>query len=431
MGPRLSPAGGKDVYGRPMRSSLIFAASALLAIAACGPGEAQDSSAPAVAADGGPVETRTANAPDQKPAFAGQTRAPLKAAGVDYQVQVVAKGLDHPWAIAFLPDGSALVTERAGRLRILAKDGKLSPAVAGLPAVDANGQGGLLGLAIDPHYANNGLVYWSYAEPRDGGNGTAVARGKLVPGATPKLENVQVIWRQTPTLASSLHFGGRLVFARDGNLFVTTGERSIIEGRMQAQRLDGTLGKVVRIKPDGSIPADNPYVGQAGAKPEIWSIGHRNLQAAAINPKTGELWTVEHGAKGGDELNIPRAGKNYGWPSITYGEEYSGKPIGDGITAKEGLEQPIYYWDPVIAPSGMAFYQADLFPAWKGSLLVGALKEHHIARLTLDGDKVVGEERIAVDFGERIRDVVVGPDGAVWAVTDEDDGKVIRIAPKG
>ncbi|MBI1682251.1 PQQ-dependent sugar dehydrogenase [Caulobacter hibisci] len=414
-----------------MRSSLIFAASALLAIAACGPGEAQDSAAPAVTADGGPVETRAANAPDQKPAFAGQTRAPLKAAGVAYQVQVVAKGLDHPWAIAFLPDGSPLVTERAGRLRLLAKDGTLSPAVAGLPAVDANGQGGLLGLAVDPHYAHNGLVYWSYAEPRDGGNGTSVARGKLVPGPTPKVESVQVIWRQTPALASPLHFGGRLVFARDGNLFVTTGERSIPEGRAQAQRLDGTLGKVIRIKPDGSIPEGNPFAGQTGAKPEIWSIGHRNLQAAAINPKTGELWTVEHGAKGGDELNIPRAGKNYGWPTITYGEEYSGKPIGDGITAKEGLEQPIYYWDPVIAPSGMAFYTADLFPAWKGSLLVGSMKEHHIARLTLDGDKVVGEERLLTEFGERIRDVVVGPDGAVWAVTDEEDGKVLRITPKG
>lgn len=414
-----------------MRSSMLFAASALLAIAACGPGVAQDSSAPAVTADGGPVETRPANAPDQKPAFAGQTRAPLKAAGVDYQVQVVAKGLDHPWAIAFLPDGSALVTEKgAGRLRILSKDGKLSPAVTGLPAVDSNGQGGLLGLAIDPHYAHNGLVYWSYAEPRDGGNGTAVARGKLVPGAAPKLENVQVIWRQTPTLASSLHFGGRLVFARDGNLFVTTGERSILEGRMQAQRLDGTLGKVVRIKPDGSIPTDNPFVGQAGAKPEIWSLGHRNLQSAALDPQ-GRLWTVEHGAKGGDELNRPEAGKNYGWPTITYGEEYSGQPIGDGLTQKAGLEQPVYYWDPVIAPSGMTFYEGDLFKGLKGSVLIGSLGGLNVTRLVLKDDKVVGEERLFTDIGARVRDVVAGPDGAIYVLTDEGDGKLIKITPKG
>ncbi len=321
-----------------------------------------------------PVETGPPNAPDQKPAFAQQTRAPEQKLGVAYQVETLATGLDHPWGLAFLPDGSKLVTERAGRLRVLGKDGKLSPAVAGLPAVFAEGQGGLLDVALDPDYARNGLVYWTYAEPREGGNGTTAARGKLVLGAQPKLENVQVIWRQLPTMDSSLHFGGRLAFARDGALFVTTGERSIIAGRMQAQNLDAALGKVIRIRPDGSIPADNPYVGNPQAKPEIWSKGHRNLQGATINPWTGELWTVEHGAKGGDEINTPKAGKDYGWPTITYGEDYSGKPIGDGITQHEGMEQPIYYWDPVIAPSGLAFYNADLFPAWKGSLFVGGLK---------------------------------------------------------
>ena len=403
-------------------------ALAVLALSACGPsGEAQVQS-PAGA--GPPVETGSPNAPNQKPAFPEQTRAPETKANVAYQVETLATGLDHPWALAFLPDGSKLITERAGRLRILGTDGKLSPAVTGLPAVFAEGQGGLLDVALDPAYAQNGLIYWTYAEPREGGNGTTAARGKLVTGAAPRLEAVQVIWRQMPTMDSPLHFGGRLAFARDGALFVTTGERSILPGRMQAQKLDAALGKVVRIRPDGSIPADNPYLGNPQAKPEIWSIGHRNVQGAAINPWTGELWTVEHGAKGGDEINTPKAGKDYGWPTITYGEEYSGQPIGDGITQKAGMEQPVYYWDPVIAPSGMAFYDADLFPAWKGSLLVGGLRGY-LVRLTLKDDKVVGEERLLTDLGLRIRDVRVGPDGAVYVVTDEDDGRVLRISPKG
>jgi glucose/arabinose dehydrogenase len=402
-------------------------ALAVLALSACGPsGEAQVQT-PAGA--GRPVETGSPNAPNQKPAFPGQTRAPETKANVAYQVETLATGLDHPWALAFLPDGSKLITERAGRLRILGTDGKLSPAVTGLPAVSAEGQGGLLDVALDPDYARNGLIYWTYAEPREGGNGTTAARGKLVTSAAPRLEAVQVIWRQMPTMDSPLHFGGRLAFARDGALFVTTGERSILPGRMQAQKLDAALGKVVRIRPDGSIPADNPYLGNPQAKPEIWSIGHRNVQSAAINPRTGQLWTVEHGAKGGDEVNIPQAGKDYGWPTITYGEEYSGQPIGDGITQKAGMEQPVYYWDPVIAPSGMAFYDAELFPAWKGSLLVGGLRGY-LVRLTLDGDKVVGEERLLTDLGLRIRDVRVGPDGAVYVVTDEDDGRVLRISPK-
>lgn len=372
---------------------------------------------------GEPVETRSPNGVGQKPAFPGQTRAPFRTAGVAFKVVTVAGGLEHPWGMAFLDGGRMLVSERPGRLRIVAPDGTRSPPATGVPNVYAKGQGGLLDVAL-----HDGLVYLSYAEPREDGNGTAVARGRLVDGNPPRLEDVQVIWRQTPTLRSDLHFGSRLVFARDGNLFITTGERSILEGRMQAQRLDGTLGKVVRVRPDGAIPPDNPLVNRAGARPEIWSWGHRNIQAAALNPQTGKLWTVEHGARGGDEINIPEAGKDYGWPTITYGIEYSGAAIGQGITVKEGMEQPRYYWDPVIAPSGMAFYDADLFPAWKGSLFVGALAGKHLARLTLDGERVVGEERLVVDRA-RIRDVVVGPEGAIYLLTDEDKGEILKLVP--
>ena len=405
-----------------MRASL-FPAFAVLAaaLAACGPAPAQT---------GAPVESRPPNAPEQKPAFPNQTRAPGLNSHTAGQYATLASGLEHPWGMAFLPSGDILLTERAGRLRIWTKDGKLSPPVTGLPAVFAQGQGGLLGVALDPSYAQNGLVYWAFAEADGGVNGTAVARGKLVVGPAPRLEDVQVIWRQAPKMDSALHFGGRLVFARDGKLFVTTGERSILPGRAQAQRLDATLGKVVRIDADGSIPADNPFAKTPGAKPEIWSLGHRNLQAAALAPD-GRLWTVEHGAKGGDELNHPEAGKNYGWATITYGEEYSGKPVGEGITQKEGMEQPAYYWDPVIAPSGMAFYEADLFPALKGSLLIGSLREQHVDRLVLKDGKVVGEERLFTDIGGRVRDVAVGPDGAIYVLTDEDDGKLIKVTPKG
>lgn len=410
-----------------MRSSLLTASAALAAaLAACGPAPAQP---PAPGQAGAPVETRPPNSPDQKPAFANQTRAPGLNSNTTGQYQVLARGLEHPWGLAFLPSGEILVTERAGRLRVLSKDGKLSPAVAGLPAVFASGQGGLLDVILDPAYATNGLIYWSYAEADGGVNGTTVARGKLVLGAAPRLENVQVIWRQAPKMDSALHFGGRLVFAPDGKLFITTGERSLMAGRVQSQNLDSTLGKVVRINADGSIPASNPFVKTPGAKPEIWSLGHRNIQAAALDP-SGRLWTVEHGARGGDELNRPEPGKNYGWPVATYGEEYSGRTIGDGITQKDGLEQPVYYWDPVIAPSGMAFYEASLFPALKGSLLIGSLREQHVDRLVLKDGKVVGEERLFTDIGGRVRDVRVGPEGAIYVVTDEDDGKVIKITPK-
>ncbi|HYG25403.1 MAG TPA: PQQ-dependent sugar dehydrogenase [Caulobacteraceae bacterium] len=400
-----------------MRTPVLLAA---LVLAACGTQETEAQTA-TVQVRQQPLETRPANTTYQ-PALPGQTRAPLRTENVKFKVETLASGLEHPWGLDFLPGGRMLVTERAGRLRILGPDGALSEPIEGLPAVDAEGQGGLLDVAVGP----DGLVYWSYAQPREGGNGTAVARGRLV-GDT--MTDVQVIWEMKPTLASRLHFGSRLVFAPDGKLFITTGERSIMEGRMQAQQLDSAFGKVIRINPDGSIPQDNPFVGRAGALPEIWSIGHRNIQAAAIRPGTSELWEAEHGPLGGDELNVVARGKDYGWPTISYGIEYRGGVIGEGLTQAPGMEQPVYYWDPVIAPSGMAFYNADLFPAWKGSLFIGGMKPPHLARLTLDGYRVVGEERLLEDLGLRIRDVNVGPDGALYLLTDEDNGKVLRLVP--
>ena len=345
----------------------------------------------------------------------------------------VAEGLETPWSVAFLPNGKMLITERPGRLRIVGADGSKSEPVAGLPAVDARGQGGLLDVALDPDFATNGLVYWSYAEPQsDGMNNTAVARGRLVEGAAPRVENVQVIYHQAPSMMSRQHYGSRLVFARDKTLFVTQGDRSITEGRMQSQNLDVLIGKFVRINRDGSIPADNPFAARDGVRPEIWSYGHRNAQAASLHPTTGELWAIEHGTRGGDELNIARKGKDYGWPTIAYGIEYRGGPITGGITAKDGMEQPVYYWDPVIAPSGMTFYTADLFPAWKGSLFVGGLGSQALVRLDIRDERVTGEERLLTDMAprERIRDVVQGPDGALYLLTDNANGRVLKLVPK-
>ncbi|MBA3457944.1 MAG: PQQ-dependent sugar dehydrogenase [Deltaproteobacteria bacterium] len=379
--------------------------------------------------EGKPVETQQPHGRNQKPAFAGQTRAPFQTQGVAFDVQVIAKNLEHPWALAFLPDGAMLVTERPGRLRIVGADGAMSAPLVGLPRVDARGQGGLLDVVVDPKFGDNQRIFWSYAEPREGGNGTAVARGRLARDGAPRIENVEVIWRMTPTLDSTMHFGSRLVFDREGMLFVTTGERSIKEGRKQAQNLDSAFGKVIRIDVNGKVPPANPFVDRAGVLPEIWSLGHRNMQAAALHPETGALWVVDHGAKGGDEINVVEAGKNYGWPTITYGIEYKGGAIGQSITTKAGMEQPIYYWDPVIAPSGMAFYGADLFPAWKGNLFVGALAGKHVVRLVLDGTRVIGEERLLADRA-RIRDVRVGPDGALYVLTDEDRGELLKIIPK-
>jgi glucose/arabinose dehydrogenase len=390
--------------------------------------------ASALAQQGG-VNPNPPNATGQKPAFPGQTRAPERKSNVAFDVVTVAEGLQSPWGMAFLPGGRFLVTEKQpGRLRIVGADGKLSEPVTGLPPVDARSQGGLLDVSLDPAFASNHLIYWSYAEPRDGGlNNTAVARGRLVEEAAPRVDAVQVIFHQAPSLNSQAHFGGRLVWGRDGTLFITLGERSITEGRMQAQRMDGLLGKIVRINSDGTIPKDNPFVGKEGVRPEIWSFGHRNVEAATANPTTGELWEVEHGTRGGDEINISRKGKDYGWPTIAYGIEYQGGPITGGITAQEGMEQPIYYWDPVIAPSGMTFYTGDLFPAWKGDLFIGGLASMNLVRLTAKGDRIVDEERLLKDLQpkpERIRDVRQGPDGALYLLTDSAAGRLLKLVPK-
>jgi glucose/arabinose dehydrogenase len=338
------------------------------------------------------------------------------------KVETVASGLDHPWGLAFLPDGRMLVTERPGELRIVAKDGSKSEPLKGVPEVFAQGQGGLLDVKLDPHFTDNDLVYLSYAEPGEGGAGTAVARGKLGEGS---IDDVEVIFRQHPKVSGGNHFGSRLAFAPDGKLFVTLGERFTFE---TAQELGNHLGKVVRINPDGSVPGDNPFVEKKGAMPEIWSYGHRNPQGAAINPKTGKLWEAEFGPMGGDELNIPEPGRNYGWPVVSWGKHYDGRSIPEPTTHPE-FADAIYHWNPVISPSGITFYTADQIPGWNGNLLLAGLSSEAIVRLTLDGDKVTAEERIPMRV--RIRDVAQGPDGAVYALTDESDGKILKLTLAG
>lgn len=341
-------------------------------------------------------------------------------------VETIVGGLEHPWALAFLPNGDMLVTERPGRLRSI-HNGVLSEPINGLPDVVAVKQGGLLDLALDPNFTANRLIYLSFSEPRpEGGNGTSVARARLSEDGA-NVTALVVIFRQLPAIDSNAHFGGRIAFAPDGTLFLTLGERYTM--RDSAQDLGTHLGKIVHITTDGKPAPGNPFIGRAGALPEIWSYGHRNPQGAAIEPATGLLWTVEHGAQGGDEINRPEGGKNYGWPVITYGKDYDDSKIGEG-TAKEGMEQPLYYWDPSIAPSGLAFYKGDMFPEWEGDLLVGALKGQKLVRLDVEQGKIVGEGAMLEDLGERIRDVRVGPDGAVYLLTDSPEGRVLRLTPQ-
>ncbi|ETR77030.1 aldose sugar dehydrogenase YliI [Afipia sp. P52-10] len=342
------------------------------------------------------------------------------------EVETAASGLVHPWGLAFLPDGRMLVTERPGRLRVVARNGQISPPVAGVPGVWASGQGGLLDVALDKDFAGNAAIYLCYAERTSGGGRTAVTRATFNDEAQPRLTNTKVIFRQEGPLSSGNHFGCRFAQGADGNLFVALGDH--FGPRDEAQNLANHLGKIVRIAPDGAVPKDNPFVGRNDAKPEIWSYGHRNVQALALHPVTGRLWEIEHGPRGGDEVNVVEKGKNYGWPVIGYGVDYSGAKIHQG-TAKDGMEQPVKYWVPSIAPSGMAFYTGNLFPAWRGSLFTGALAGAMLVRLSLDGEKVTGEERLLQNLSERIRDVRQGPDGALWLLTDSPAGRVLRVSP--
>ena len=343
----------------------------------------------------------------------------------ELEVRTVASGLVNPWSLAFLPDGRMLVTERPGRIRLVTSEGQLSPPLKGVPEVFASGQGGLLDIAIDRSYAQNRTIYFCFAERTGGGGRTAVARAKLNDGGA-RLDEVKTIFRQEGPLSSGNHYGCRIVQANDGNLFVTLGEH--FNHRNEAQNLGNHLGKLIRITPDGSVPADNPFVGRDGVRPEIWSYGHRNEQGLAINPASGDLWEIEHGPRGGDEVNIIGKGKNYGWPVIGYGIDYSGEKIHDS-TSRDGMEQPIKYWVPSIAPSGMMFYTAKLFPKWTGSLFTGALAGRMLVRLALDGNTVTGEERLLQNLNERIRDVRQGPDGALWLLTDNSAGRILRVSP--
>ncbi|QQQ19853.1 PQQ-dependent sugar dehydrogenase [Brevundimonas vitis] len=402
--------------------ALAASVSVLTLAAACGANGQSAAQDP-----GTPLETRPANAPDQRPAFEGQTRAPAVTTEASLTHAVVATGLEHPWGLALLPDGRWLVTEKPGRLRIVTADGQVGEPIAGLPAVDARGQGGLLDVVIGPSFVQDRMIYWSYSEAREGGNATSVARGALSADGS-RVDNVQVIFRALPVYDGDKHFGSSLAFAPDGKLFITLGERSDAPMRPQAQDLASHMGKTIRINADGSVPLDNPFVGRTGALPEIWSLGHRNVQGIAVQPGTGAIWTIEHGTRGGDEINLEKAGANYGWPDVAYGVEYRGGAINGGITAREGTEQPVYYWDPVIAPGGMTFYEGAMLGAWRGNLLVAGLKDKQLARLVIENDRVVGEERLLTDLGQRIRDVAVGPDGAVWVITDQANGALVRLS---
>jgi aldose sugar dehydrogenase len=411
--------------GRPSTTwTMVTAGLALIGTLLPGCGDAQTPGTKACP----PLETREPNATGQRPAFAGQTRACAVRSNVAFDVVVMAKGLERPWAVEPLPGGDLLVTEKPGRVRIVTAQGELGAPIDGVPAVDARGQGGLLDVALSPSFATDRTIYWSYSEPRKGGNATSVARGVLSADRK-RLDDVRVILRALPVYDGDKHYGSRLAFGPDGMLYVTLGERSDKPMRPQVQRLDSHMGKILRIAPDGTVPEDNPFVGQKGALPEIWSLGHRNVQAAAFDSK-GRLWEVEHGANGGDELNLVKRGGNYGWPLVAYGEEYSGAPIPDAVTDREGYERPVYYWDPVIAPSGMQFYAGDAFPAWRGNVFVGGLRQLSLVRLTLENDRVTGEEHLLTDRRQRIRDVRQGPDGALYVVTDAANGELWKITPR-
>jgi glucose/arabinose dehydrogenase len=420
-------------HGRAARGGLLACICGGLALlASCGKTDSARNAAQEAAAivdDGTPLETRPRNALDYQPLFPGQTRARGIRTGPAVKMEVVSAALTLPFAVEPLPDGRLLVSEKPGNLRIIDK-GVLSPPVDGLPAIRFKGQAGLLDIALDPQFTANHVIYFSYAEERKGGSGLALASATLVEGAgNAHLEGVKVLFRQLPVFESDRQYGARIVFAADGKLFLALGERGVEGALGQAQDLDSHFGKIVRINRDGSVPQDNPFVGRAGALPEIWSWGHRNIQAAALDA-SGRLWVIEHGPRGGDELNLVKPGANYGWPVITYGIDYPGTKVGEGIQQKQGMEQPVYYWDPVIAPCGMMIYSGAMFPEWKGSIFVGGLMGQRLVRLQMDGDKVVGEQWPLPDFRARIRDVQQGPDGAIYVLTEEGEhSRLLRITP--
>lgn len=374
-----------------------------------------------------PVETKKGNT-DYQPAFEGQTRVAGVKTATPYQFDKIASSLNKPWAVVPMPDGRLLITEKAGVMQIYDQSGLKVKTIEGLPKVDDRGQGGLLDVALDPDYSTNQMIFWSYSEPQSKGmNLMAVAKGKLNE-TSGKVEDIKIIFRATPAMDATLHYGSRLIFDKDGYLFVSTGERSIIEGRVQAQDLKSGLGKIFKMTKDGEAAPGNPFIGQEGVLPQIYAYGIRNAQGLDIHPETGALWENEFGPRGGDELNIIEAGKDYGWPTITYGIEYGGSEIGSPpIQQKEGMVQPVYYWDPVLSPSGMAFYKGDAIPEWKNNLFIGGLSSQHIARIVLEGNKVVGEERLLEEEGQRFRDVAY-VDQMLFAVTDQ--GNLYRIKAK-
>ncbi|MCP9761715.1 PQQ-dependent sugar dehydrogenase [Lacihabitans soyangensis] len=371
-----------------------------------------------------PVETREPNSPKNKPAFVGQTRVNGVKTATKFTTKVLTENLSSPWGLTSLPDGRLLITEKSGNFRIAKTSGELSDKITGLPAVDSDGQGGLLGVTLDPDFEKNRMVYWVFSEPVSGGNHTSVAKGRLS-NDEKKIENATVIYRATPAHRGNLHYGGRILFDKNGYLFVSTGERSDRSTRPQAQQLNSSLGKIIKITTDGKPAPGNALASVAGARPELYSYGHRNVQGLTINPVDGELWSNEFGPRGGDEINHVVPGKNYGWPTITYGIEYAGGKVGDGIQQKEGLEQPVYYWDPSVSPSGMTFYTGNQIPEWQNNLFVGCLSGMHINRLVIKNNKVVGEERLLTEEYQRFRDVHQGKDGALYAVTDQ--GRLYRI----
>lgn len=364
---------------------------------------------------------------DYQPAFAGQTRIKAVKTKTPLNISIINNKLESPWSISAMPDGRFLITQKEGTMVILSADGKLVKKITGLPKVDASGQGGLLDLTLAPDFAKSRMVYWAYAEPQNNGVLLAIAKGKLAANET-SIENQTIIYRATPAYSGKLQYGSRIVFDQNGNLFVSTGERSGNDIRMQAQYLNSSLGKILHLTPAGKAVANGPFAKQADARPEIYAYGLRNPDGLAINPQTGELWEAEFGPKGGDEVNIIKPGKNYGWPIITYGTEYSGRKVGDGIQQKAGMEQPLYYWNPSISPGSIAFYNSNHIAEWKGNLFVGALSGSHIIRLVIKANKIVGEERLLEDRSERFRDQVEGKDGALYAITD--GGNLFKITKK-